>query len=509
MSNVPDIVKSLRREEESGIFSAKVEINQEDSIEFEENSEIIKSSIKINEEADEENSEYNYNDFVSLQKKCKDLENKLKESTERYNSLFEYFEILSETTISLGKKDLFSDVSDIIFQVSPKGRITYINSSVEKITGYHSSNLIGEKLSKIMPGEDWKKIQKHFFSIFNKRNSISKEINSFETFVITTSGRKIPVEINGKLIRNDVEVMGRKNEFKIQGSIRDITERLAAEEERIRNARKIEEMNIRLRSTNVDLKKAQEELRLLNKDLENKVEERTEEIKKLLKHKIEFIGHLGHDLKTPLTPLVGLIPTIEEKEKDPELKELLSVVNRNVLFMRDIVIKTLKIERLNSPEYILNFQKANLFDFVEKNVSKKEFIFNKKNLTVQNNVDKDLTLFIDKFEFNDLLDNILNNSINFTKKGGKIFINSEKEDDFIKVSIKDTGIGLNPDQIEHVFEEFYKADPSRHELDSSGLGLTICKRIVEHHNGKIWVESDGLGKGSTFNFLIPSKLTKK
>ena len=75
------------------------------------------------------------------------------------------------------------------------------------------------------------------------------------------------------------------------------------------------------------------------------------------------------------------------------------------------------------------------------------------------------------------------------------------------MSVKDTGIGITEDQIEHIFDEFYKADQSRHELDSSGLGLAICRRIVEKQGGQIWAESEGLGKGATFNFTL--KASKK
>jgi PAS domain S-box-containing protein len=510
MDKDSDIVRVLREEEKKGLLTNSMQNPEEEmpsqqTMPDEENTQ----TTAFFKEEDTNEAEFNEkipDDIQSLKKEVLTLREKLKESIERYNSLAEYFEIISDTTIALGKKDLFSDVSDVIFQVSPKGRITYINSAVEKITGYPSSSLIGEKFTKIIPKDDWKKVHNQFFSGFNKKEMMTREVNSFESFIITSSGKNVPVEINGKLIRYNVEVMGRKNEVRIQGSIRDITERLAAEEERVRNARKIQEMNVQLQSTNADLKKVQEELRILNQDLEKKVEERTQEIQKLLKHKIEFIGQLGHDLKSPLTPLVGLLPTIEKKEKDPELKELLGVINRNVLFMRDIVVKTLKLERLNSPKLVLNFEQANLFDCVDRMIGTKEYVFKEKNLNVTNNVSKDFVVFIDKIEFNELMDNLLTNAVKFTPNNGSISVDTQKENGFVKVSVSDTGAGLTAEHIEHIFEEFYKVDPSRHDLDSSGLGLSICKRIVERHGGRIWVQSAGLGKGSTFHFLLSMEL---
>jgi len=111
----------------------------------------------------------------------------------------------------------------------------------------------------------------------------------------------------------------------------------------------------------------------------------------------------------------------------------------------------------------------------------------------------------DKLRFRELFENLASNAIKYTPKGGEtVTIDAKKEKKHVEVSVKDTGIGMNKRQIKRVFDEFYKADRSRHELESSGLGLSICKRIVEKHGGKIWVESKGLGKGSTFYFTLES-----
>jgi signal transduction histidine kinase len=104
----------------------------------------------------------------------------------------------------------------------------------------------------------------------------------------------------------------------------------------------------------------------------------------------------------------------------------------------------------------------------------------------------------------------LNNAIKYTNGPGTVLIDAKQDHAFVTVSIKDTGIGMSDQQLNKIFDEFYKADASRHDFDSSGLGLSICKRIVEKHNGRIWAESEGLGKGSTFYFTVPkSKLKNK
>ena len=85
---------------------------------------------------------------------------------------------------------------------------------------------------------------------------------------------------------------------------------------------------------------------------------------------------------------------------------------------------------------------------------------------------------------------------------------AKESDGFVTITYKDSGIGMTKNQIDNIFEEFYKADESRHDLHSVGLGLTICKRIIEKHGGKIWVESQGIGKGSTFYFSLKSGKNK-
>jgi len=105
-------------------------------------------------------------------------------------------------------------------------------------------------------------------------------------------------------------------------------------------------------------------------------------------------------------------------------------------------------------------------------------------------------------QFEELLTNLLNNAVKFSTDPGSIHVAVQEAEDMVTISIADTGIGMSKEQLSQVFDEFYKADPSRHDFDSSGLGMSIAKRIVEKHGGRIWAESLGPGKGSTFYFTI-------
>jgi signal transduction histidine kinase len=202
-------------------------------------------------------------------------------------------------------------------------------------------------------------------------------------------------------------------------------------------------------------------------------------------------------------PLSTLIPLLINKEKDPTKKEWLEVLERNVDYMKGIVIKTLELAKLNSPKTKFSLEKINLKEEVKRTIENKITLFDNKKIKLKNNISKDYFVQADKLRLEELLTNIIENSIKYNNNGGEISISAEEEKNYVKVSIKDTGIGMTSGQIKHIFDEFYKADQSRHDFESSGLGMTISKRIVERHNGKIWAESPGLGKGTTVNFTIP------
>jgi len=103
------------------------------------------------------------------------------------------------------------------------------------------------------------------------------------------------------------------------------------------------------------------------------------------------------------------------------------------------------------------------------------------------------------------LNHIIDNAIRFTPFDGMIFIRIQRKNDWVHVSIRDTGIGMEPEQVQHVFDEFYKVDQSRHDLSSNGLGLSISKYIIEKMGGTIQIESPGRKLGTTVRLKFPLK----
>ena len=145
-----------------------------------------------------------------------------------------------------------------------------------------------------------------------------------------------------------------------------------------------------------------------------------------------------------------------------------------------------------------------LADEINEIIETNRLMFEENQIQIEKNLNPDIQVSVDKLRIHEVFNNIFNNAVKYSNKnGGTIFINQIENYDFIEISIKDTGAGMTSNQLEKVFDEFFKADQSRHDFDSSGLGLPITKRIIELHGGRIWAESEGIGKGSVFYFTIP------
>lgn len=278
-------------------------------------------------------------------------------------------------------------------------------------------------------------------------------------------------------------------------AIEDVTNRKSAEEEIRQHAENLKVLN-------GELHKAQDELNALNADLENKVRQRTEEIASLLRQKDEFIQQLGHDLKTPLTPLLTLLPMIRSRVDDAKIHEMLQVSMLNVNYMRDLVVKTLQLARLNSSTMLLRLEPASLSEMVREIISLHTQEFAANQISVSTEIGDDIVVRCDRMYLRELLDNVLTNSLKYMTPPGTIRLWTSVDGDMATVNVTDSGVGMTAEHLSRVFDEFYKADESRHNRDSSGLGLSICRRIVEKHGGQIRATSPGLGQGTTISFTL-------
>jgi len=265
---------------------------------------------------------------------------------------------------------------------------------------------------------------------------------------------------------------------------------------------------IHRRYTEENLKESYETLRRTNTLLEEKIVHNVAELETLVKQKNDLVASLSHDLKTPLTPLMGVLPMIIREEKNSKLKELLEMSLRNVHYLRDLVSRTIDLALLDSATIGMSPENICVSTELEAVLENRSYSLTNHHLYVNNKIDDHLMVHADRLKLREVFQNLLMNSIKFSQaSGGIITLQAVPENDHVKIWITDTGIGMTEEQLHTAFHELFKADPARNDHASTGLGLAICKRIIEKHGGKIWLESPGPGKGTTVFFTLPASTT--
>jgi len=216
-----------------------------------------------------------------------------------------------------------------------------------------------------------------------------------------------------------------------------------------------------------------------------------------------MMADIAHELRTPLTVVQGNLEALIDGVYDltPEnvagIHKQTVVLNRLVADLRDLALAEagqLKLERKALP----------LRDVITQVSEGLEIQAHEKEVTLKVEVAANLPqVQADEQRITQVLFNLISNALRHTPAGGTITVNAELREDRVQVSVRDTGTGISPEDLPHVFERFYRADRSRaRSTGGSGLGLTIAKQIVEAHGGQIWAQS-WLGAGSTFAFGLP------
>jgi len=362
------------------------------------------------------------------------------------------------------------------------GTILYVNKSFAFIHGYYPQDIIGKNLS-IFYAED--KAQ-DYTTMINELKTVGNVVGK-ELYHITKNGDTIPLLMTSTVIKET----DYQNPY-VAGTVIDITERKESEKKILEHTEVLREMNNELQVT-------REQLSTLNQNLEIEVEQRTQKIRKLVEQKDGFITQLSHDLKTPLTPIMALLPILKDSLRTEKEKEILDVIIKNTYFMKDLVEKTIDLAKFNSDRIDIPIETIELKSIMDKILTNNKVMFKEKNIKIENGIADGLYIKGNELRLYEVFNNILTNSVKYIGENEKrITIQATKEQDMVQISFSDSGIGMTQEQIDRIFDEFYKADSSRHDHNSTGLGLSITKKIVEKHGGVIWAESQGLGGGSTF-----------
>lgn len=204
-----------------------------------------------------------------------------------------------------------------------------------------------------------------------------------------------------------------------------------------------------------------------------------------------------------------MLPIVQRKVSDPDLKEILNRLVNNANLLKNEIDKILEAAQTKAFGTAVELKDCSLNDIVQPIVDKYKQVFSEKEIIVSNEISTDIFVKADSFQLVKVFDQLLSNSSKHSSNGSNITIFAEDSGDSIRVEFEDTGSGLEKDVLEHVFDEFYKEDSSRHDLSSSGLGLHICKNIIELLGGNIRVHSLGADKGLTFYMTLKKGVKNK
>lgn len=232
------------------------------------------------------------------------------------------------------------------------------------------------------------------------------------------------------------------------------------------------------------------------------------ERKKVENIKNEFINIVSHEMRTPLTSMRESLMIMKKYYKQNLSEDqisLLDMFTRNIDRLSKLIQNMLDFQKLNSTNLVFNKKPDSLNNLILQMIKDLQTFTINEDLQINTDLEENLPeVIMDSERIFQVLSNLINNAVKFTKKGS-VTIRTELESykDRIKVSVIDTGIGINQEEIRHLFEPFYQVKKDmEHQTGGTGLGLSICKKILEGHDSDLFVISEP-GKGSTFYFYLP------
>ncbi len=218
----------------------------------------------------------------------------------------------------------------------------------------------------------------------------------------------------------------------------------------------------------------------------------------------QLIGDVTHELRTPLTTIKGFMEGLMDG-KLPASDETYSQIYREADRLQRLVNDLQELSRVEAGAFELDLQPASLEAIIDQTVQRLGHQFQEKGVTLATQIPADLPqVILDEDRISQVLINLVGNALQYTPSGGRVEISANVLADSVQVEISDTGIGIPTEHLPHLFSRFYRVDKSRsRQIGGSGIGLTIARHLVEAHHGRIWAESSGSGKGSTFGFSLP------
>jgi signal transduction histidine kinase len=251
----------------------------------------------------------------------------------------------------------------------------------------------------------------------------------------------------------------------------------------------------------------QSALAIQNARLFREIEDKSREIETANRHKSEFLANMSHELRTPLTAIIGFSEVLSEKlfgELNDKQNEYMDDIVSSGRHLLSLINDILDLSKVEAGRMELDLTKFDLPTAIDNALILVRERATRHGIMLRHTVDEQLGEVLgDERKFKQILLNLLSNAVKFTAEGGHIDVDAALTNGAVEISVSDTGIGIATENQETIFEEFRQVgtDFSK-KREGTGLGLTLTRKFVELHGGKIWVES-AVGKGSTFTFTLP------
>jgi len=233
----------------------------------------------------------------------------------------------------------------------------------------------------------------------------------------------------------------------------------------------------------------------------NQMAEKLEQVETIRR---QLIGDVSHELRTPLTAIKGSMEGLMDGVL-PANAETYQQIHQEAGRLARLVDDLQELSRVEARAYPLEIQPIHITDFVTTTLKRLSTQAAIKHIELHAELPGDLpAVLADTDRITQVLTNLVDNAVHYTPQGGQVTVSAKRDGDHVQIRVADNGIGIPQEHLSHLFSRFYRVDKSRSRQagGGSGIGLTIAKYLVEAHGGRIWVESEGEGKGSCFNFTL-------